>query len=65
MAKLFTQEVPEIYDGIIEIKGVAREAGSRAKITGVNDLESILWEPVLACVAVAYRQSLVSCRGKS
>jgi N utilization substance protein A len=32
MAKLFTQEVPEIYDGIIEIKGVAREAGSRAKI---------------------------------
>ena len=32
MAKLFTQEVPEIYDGIINIKSVARDAGSRAKI---------------------------------
>ena len=33
MAALFTQEVPEIYDGIIEIKGVVREPGSRAKIS--------------------------------
>jgi N utilization substance protein A len=33
MAKLFTQEVPEIYDGIIEIMAVAREPGSRAKIS--------------------------------
>ena len=32
MAKLFTQEVPEIYDGIISIKSVARDPGSRAKI---------------------------------
>ncbi len=32
MAKLFTMEVPEIYDGIIEIKSVARDPGSRAKI---------------------------------
>jgi N utilization substance protein A len=32
MAKLFAQEVPEIYDGIVEIKAVARDPGSRAKI---------------------------------
>ena len=34
MAKLFAQEVPEIYDGIVEIKAVARDPGSRAKIGG-------------------------------
>ena len=38
MAKLFTQEVPEIYDGIIEIKAVAREPGSRAKISVLGDV---------------------------
>jgi len=37
MAKLFTQEVPEIYDGVIEIKSVARDPGSRAKIVVVPD----------------------------
>ena len=50
MAKLFTQEVPEIYDGIIEIKGVAREPGSRAKIAVSSNDSSI--DPVGACVGV-------------
>jgi N utilization substance protein A len=50
MAKLFTQEVPEIYDGIIEIKGVAREAGSRAKITVLSNDPGI--DPVGACVGM-------------
>ncbi len=50
MAKLFTQEVPEIYDGIIEIKGVARDAGSRAKIAVASRDGSI--DPVGACVGM-------------
>ncbi len=50
MAKLFTQEVPEIYDGIIEIKGVARDPGSRAKITVQSRDGSI--DPVGACVGM-------------
>ena len=50
MAKLFTQEVPEIYDGIIEIKGVAREAGSRAKISVLSKDPGI--DPVGACVGM-------------
>ena len=50
MAKLFTQEVPEIYDGIIEIKGVAREAGSRAKIAVLSKDSGI--DPVGACVGM-------------
>ncbi len=50
MAKLFTQEVPEIYDGIIEIKGVAREPGSRAKIAVLSNDPSI--DPVGACVGM-------------
>ena len=50
MAKLFTQEVPEIYDGIIEIKAVAREPGSRAKISVLSRDTSI--DPVGACVGV-------------
>ena len=50
MAKLFTQEVPEIYDGIIEIKGVAREAGSRAKIAVLSNDPGI--DPVGACVGM-------------
>ena len=36
MAKLFAQEVPEIYDGVIEIKSVARDPGSRAKIAVIS-----------------------------
>ncbi len=50
MAKLFTQEVPEIYDGIIEIKAVARDAGSRAKIAVQSKDSSI--DPVGACVGM-------------
>lgn len=50
MAKLFTQEVPEIYDGIIEIKAVAREAGSRAKISVLSNDPGI--DPVGACVGM-------------
>lgn len=50
MAKLFTQEVPEIYDGIIEIKSVARDPGSRAKMAVVAKDSSI--DPVGACVGM-------------
>lgn len=50
MAQLFTQEVPEIYDGIIEIKNVVREPGSRAKIAVVSNDSSI--DPVGACVGM-------------
>ncbi len=50
MAKLFTQEVPEIYDGIIEIKSVAREPGSRAKIAVYSNDSSI--DPVGSCVGI-------------
>ncbi len=50
MAKLFTQEVPEIYDGIILIKSVARDPGSRAKIAVSTDDSSI--DPVGACVGM-------------
>ncbi|MDR1828301.1 MAG: transcription termination factor NusA, partial [Methylobacteriaceae bacterium] len=50
MAKLFTAEVPEIYDGIIEIKAVARDPGSRAKIAVTSRDSSI--DPVGACVGM-------------
>lgn len=50
MAKLFSQEVPEIYDGIIEVKAVARDPGSRAKI-GVISYDSSI-DPVGACVGM-------------
>ncbi len=50
MAKLFTQEVPEIYDGIIKIKSVARDPGSRAKIAVFTEDGSI--DPVGACVGM-------------
>jgi N utilization substance protein A len=50
MAKLFAMEVPEIYDGIIEIKAVARDPGSRAKI-GVISYDSSI-DPVGACVGM-------------
>ncbi|MCZ8121952.1 MAG: transcription termination factor NusA [Magnetospirillum sp.] len=49
-AKLFAQEVPEIYDGIIEIKAVARDPGSRGKIAVVSHDSSI--DPVGACVGM-------------
>ncbi len=50
MAKLFAQEVPEIYDGIVEVKAVARDPGSRAKI-GVTSRDSSI-DPVGACVGM-------------
>src|SRR5713101_3778399 len=49
-AKLFAQEVPEIYDEIIEIKSVARDPGSRAKIAVISNDSSI--DPVGACVGM-------------
>jgi len=53
MARLFAQEVPEIYDGIIEIRAVARDPGSRAKIAVISKDTSI--DPVGACVGHAGR----------
>ena len=50
MAALFKMEVPEIYDGIIEIKAVARDPGSRAKIAVISYDNSI--DPVGACVGM-------------
>ena len=50
LSLLFTQEVPEIYDGIIEVKGVAREPGSRAKISVYSKDNTI--DPVGACVGM-------------
>jgi N utilization substance protein A len=50
MAKLFEQEVPEIYDGIIEIKAVSRDPGSRAKLAVFTSDPSI--DPVGACVGM-------------
>ncbi|KAF0146646.1 MAG: N utilization substance protein A [Rhodospirillaceae bacterium] len=50
MAKLFAQEVPEIYDSIIEIRAVARDPGSRAKIAVVSNDSFI--DPVGACVGM-------------
>ncbi len=50
MAKLFAQEVPEIYDGIVEIKSVARDPGSRAKIAVLSNDSAI--DPVGACVGM-------------
>ncbi|WP_262692187.1 transcription termination factor NusA [Kordiimonas aestuarii] len=50
MAALFAQEVPEIYDGIIEIRSVARDPGSRAKIAVLSNDGSI--DPVGACVGM-------------
>lgn len=50
MAQLFAQEVPEIYDGVIEIKAVARDPGSRAKIAVISHDSGI--DPVGACVGM-------------
>ncbi|MDH5488841.1 MAG: transcription termination factor NusA [Rhodospirillaceae bacterium] len=50
MAKLFAQEVPEIYDGVIEIKSVARDPGSRAKIAVISNDSTI--DPVGPCIGM-------------
>ena len=65
LAKLFAQEVPEIYDGIIEIKAVARDPGSRAKMAVISRDASI--DPVGACVGMrgSRVQAVVQdCRGR-
>ncbi len=48
--KLFEQEVPEVYEGIVEIRGIAREAGARTKIAVVSNDDRV--DPVGACVGV-------------
>ena len=50
LAKLFTSEVPEIYDGIVKIVGVARDPGSKAKIVVRTD--DVTVDPVGACVGL-------------
>ena len=50
MAKLFAQEVPEVYDGVIEIRAAARDSGSRAKMAVLSNDSSI--DPVGACVGM-------------
>jgi transcription termination/antitermination protein NusA len=50
MSKLFTQEVPEIYEGIVEVKAVARDPGSRAKIAVLSRDSGV--DPVGACVGM-------------
>jgi N utilization substance protein A len=50
MARLFAQEVPEVYEGVIEIKAAARDPGSRAKIAVMSHDSSI--DPVGACVGM-------------
>jgi len=50
MAKLFAQEVPEVYDGVIEIRAIARDPGSRAKMAVISNDSSI--DPVGACVGM-------------
>ena len=50
LAKLFAQEVPEIYDGVIDIKSVAREPGSRAKVAVYCNDSSI--DPIGSCVGI-------------
>ena len=49
-AKLFAQEVPEIYDGIVEVKAVARDPGSRAKIAVISHDKRV--DPIGTCVGV-------------
>lgn len=65
MAKLFEQEVPEIYNGIVEIRSVARDPGSRAKIAVISNDNSV--NPVLSCIGVrgARVQAVVNeCQGE-
>jgi N utilization substance protein A len=50
MAKLFAQEVPEVYDGVVEIKAVARDPGSRAKMAVFSNDTTL--DPVGACVGM-------------
>ena len=65
MAKLFTQEVPEIYDGIIEIKAVARDQEVELKYLFSQEiLALILWGPVLVCVVAVFKLLSANCKVK-
>ncbi len=65
LAKLFAQEVPEIYDGIIEIKAVSRDPGSRAKMAVISrDSPSTRSAPASACAAAGCRRWCRSCRAR-
>src|SRR5437899_12043289 len=50
LMKLFEQEVPEVYEGIVEVKGAAREPGGRAKIAVTSNDRDV--DPVGACVGM-------------
>ncbi len=67
MVRLFAQEVPEIYDGIIEIRAVARDPGSRAKIAVISkdSARSIPSAPASACAACACRRWCRNCRASA
>jgi N utilization substance protein A len=57
--KLFEQEVPEVYDGIVEIKSVAREPGSRTKISVYSSNPNV--DPIGSCVGQnGYRVKIIS-----
>ena len=65
MAKLFAQEVPEVYDGVIEIRAVARDPGSRARWPWCPTTPpSIRSAPAWACAARACRRWWPSCRAR-
>jgi N utilization substance protein A len=66
MVKLFTMEVPEIYDGVIEIKACARDPGSRAKIGVISNdsAPSIRSAPASVCAAAACRRLSANCRAR-
>ncbi len=65
MAKLFAQEVPEVYDGVIEIRAAARDAGLRAKTAVLsNDSRSIRSGPASVCAVRASRPWSPNCRAK-
>jgi len=62
MAKLFAQEVPEVYDGVIEIRAAARDAGSRAKMAVLSNDSSI--DPVGACVGTRVQAVVAELQGE-
>ncbi len=65
MSMLFRAEVPEIYDGVVEIKSVARDPGSRAKIAVISKDSSIDRSALASvCAAPASRPSSTSCRAR-
>jgi transcription termination/antitermination protein NusA len=52
LIRLFSQEVPEIYDGLIEIRAAARDPGSRAKVAVIAVRDERTFDPIGACVGV-------------